>query len=181
MSDEWGDNDDEGRGRISRVILKKVDDSGDQQAVDYDGVADEEHTDVLRIQPHGFASNPPEGSEAVMVSLNARDAPVAIGGEHPESRKKYGSGLKSGGSRQYDTAGSMVDLDADGNVLVKANGKDVTVDGAKQVVVKGGEKIVLKVAGVSITIGAGGIEVVGNIKQTGGITSSGVHKASGHV
>lgn len=179
--DEWNGTDDENRGRVSRVIFKNVSDGGDQQEVDYDGVADETHTEVLRIQPHGFASHPPEGSEGVMVSLSSRDAPVVVGGEHPESRKKYGSGLKAGGSRQYDTAGSMVDLDADGNVLVKANGKDVTVDGAKQVVVKGGDKVVLQVGGCSITISAGGIEVVGDITQKGGLTSTGAHKAAAHV
>lgn len=167
MSLDWSDGDDENRGRLSRVTLKKTDDSGSQQLVDYDGVADETHTEVYRAQTHGFSSHAPAGSEGLVLALNARDAPIVIGSEHKDHRPK---GLREGGSRQYDTAGSYVDLDADGNVSVKANGKAVTIEGATS--------ILLKVGGCSIEITGGGITVVGDMNQSGvHVDNNGPHTA----
>lgn len=156
MRDEsdWGDNDDENRGRISRVIISKVHNDGPQQRMDYQGVADEAPTDVVRIQVFGFTNNPPAGAEGVVVALNARDAPMLLGVEHPDHRP---TDDPSGSSRQYDAAKSTVYLDGAGGVQVKG-AKTVTVEGANSVTIKGAK-----------------IHIEGDVTVKGNITQEGVH------
>ena len=154
MTDGWGEQDHENRGRLSRVIITKVDDSGNQQLIDYDGVKDEQHTNVVRLQAFGYSNNPPAGAEGVVLALNSRDAPMLIGIEHPDHKPK---GLPSGGSRLYDSKGSYVDLDAAGNIShVSATSISITT--------------------ATLKIKAN-VEITGDIKHTGKMTSSGDHTA----
>lgn len=152
MIDEWGDGDHENRGRVSRVVVTKVDNSGEQQLLDYEGVADEKHTGVLRIQVFGFTNNPPKDSEGILLALNARDAPLLLGVESPKHRPKDDP---EGTSRQYDAAGSTVYLDGQGNVTIEFKGK-------------------LKIKGAQIEL-EGAMKFKGNIEHEGDMTSTGVH------
>lgn len=155
MSNDWGDNDHENRGRVSRVIITKVHNDGPQQRIDYEGVDGEKHTDVLRIQVFGFTNNPPAGAEGVVLAMNARDAPMLLGIEHPDHRP---ADDPPGTSRQYDAAKSTVYLDGAGNVHVKAASGAVTVEGTSE-----------------ITIKAPTVKIIGNIEHTGNMNTSGVH------
>lgn len=65
----------------SRGRIKSVDDSGDSQSVTVDGFAGETFTKVLRAQPHGYSSNPPEGSVGYFLRLGSSDRLVALGYE----------------------------------------------------------------------------------------------------
>ena len=155
MSGEWGDNDNENRGRVSRVIIDRVRNDGPQQRIDYEGVDGEKHTDVLRIQVFGFTNNPPAGAEGVVLAMNARDAPVLLGIEHPEHRPADDPG---GSSRQYDAAKSTVYLDGAGNVHIEGASGTVTVKGASGLVLE-----------------APTIQIKGDIEHTGNMSTSGVH------
>ena len=116
------DHDDDRHDRanqVQRVTLKKVDDSGEQQLVDVDGRDGVSPTEVLRIQPFGFTSNPPAGSEGIMITIASGDTPMVVGLESPSHRPK---GDPSGSSRQYDAAGSAVYMDGEGNVKIECSG-----------------------------------------------------------
>ncbi|WP_428999551.1 phage baseplate assembly protein, partial [Stenotrophomonas maltophilia] len=66
-------------------MIRKVDDEGDIQLIDADGLADEQHTKIMRVYPHGFSSNSPEESHMLALGLGGRrDLLVALGGEHPK-------------------------------------------------------------------------------------------------
>lgn len=104
---------------IQRTRLIKTNDSGDQQLVDYEGLAGEKPTEVLRAMPHGLASHSPPESEAVVLSGGgSRDLPMVVGSESPQHRPRN---LPEGATMLYDTAGSKVYLDADGTINVETN------------------------------------------------------------
>lgn len=151
---------------VHRVILKKVNDDGDQQLVDYHGLEDESHTEVLRVMPHGLASHPPDDSEAVVVGLGTRDMPVVVGAESPKHRPRK---LPKGATKLYDADEGFIYLDAQGNLHGSVK---------KKAFIEAGEEVHVK--GKTITI-EGDVIVKGNITQQGSITSTGVHKAAGHV
>lgn len=122
----------------SRVILNKTDDGGTQQLVDYDGVAGEQHTGVLRVQYFGFAGHAPAGSEGVMLTLGNRDMPVVLGAEHPDHKPKD---IPEGAAKFYDASGTYVYLDNQGNVFVK---------GAKSLTIEMGENVTLNCQNMTI-------------------------------
>lgn len=158
-----------------RALLKKVNDDGDQQLVDYTGVHGEEHTEVLRLQNYGYTSVPPADSEGVIHGLASRDMPVVIGMEHPPSKPK---GLKPGQTMVYDQKGTKVFLDNEGNLTVEAN-EIVTIKKAKEVKIETADAVSIKTPTVNIE--ATTLNVKGDIKHQGNITSTGVHKAQAHV
>jgi phage baseplate assembly protein V len=157
-----------------RVFMSKVDDSGDQQLIDYRGLYGEEHTKVLRVMPHGLSSHPPADSEAVMLGLGTRDMPVVVGGESPKHRPRD---LPAGATRLYDTEGSFVYLDAGGNLHAKVN-KSATIEAGETVVVKSATSVTVTSAKIVLD---GAVEIKGDITHTGNLTSSGVHQAASHV
>ncbi len=163
---EHQDVEDLQRNGFHRATLNKLDDSGKQQLVDYDGLEGETHTEVLRVQPHGMISNPGKDAEGVMASLGTRDMPVFFGGEHPDKRP---TGLPDWAAGFYDGSGLLVYGDGEGNVFVKkAKTLDAEVEGQAKLKA---QKFVIEAD----------IEIKGNITQVGGIESTGLHKAAGHV
>ncbi len=147
-----------------RVVLKKLDDSGDQQLVDYEGLEGEEHTKVLRIMPHGLISNPDEKAEGIITGLGTRDMPVFFGGEHPDKRPK---GLPKNAAGFYDGSGLLVYGDGQGNIIVrKAKSIDAEVEGEAKLKAK------------TLTLEATTIKLKGNVEHTGNMTTSGTHTDS---
>lgn len=135
-----------------RVIIGKTYDDGDQQLVDYKGLAGEEHTKVVRVMPHGLVSHAPEGSEGIVLALGDRDMPMLMGVESPKHRPKN---VPAGGTMLYDTDGTKVYLTADGKLLIESSG-EVTIKSGK-----------LKIEA--------DIEITGNITHKGNYTQDGVH------
>lgn len=151
-----------------RAVLRKVNDGGSQQLVDYDGLEDESHSEVLRILPHGMISNPPAGSEGIVVGLGTRDMPVFFGGEHPDKRP---TGLPDSAAGFYDGSGLLVYGDGQGNVFVK---------GAKTLTAEIEGDCSIKAATITLE---GAIKFKGDIEHTGNMTTSGLHTdaAGGHT
>jgi phage baseplate assembly protein V len=169
---EYQDVEDLHQNVSHRVTLGKTDDSGDQQLIDYKGLEGEEHTEVLRVMPHGLASHAPANSEGIILGLGTRDMPIALGMESPKHRPKN---LPEGATKLYDTDGSFVYLDAAGNLFAEVKkgatvkaGEAATVE-APTITLKGNVKI------------EGTLDVTGAVTTGSSITSAGAHVASAHV
>lgn len=107
----WYDRD-QVRAAVDRVSLVGTDDSGTQQLVDVAGLPGETMKRALRVQPHGFSSHAPAGSEgAVVTGGTRRDRPLILGLEHKAHRP---SGLAEGEAVLYDAKGQVVFLKQDG-------------------------------------------------------------------
>lgn len=99
-------------GMLRRVTVVAVDDKGTQQRLTLTGLASEQFDKVVRLQPHGFTSVPPAGSEGVLLPMGGRsDRAHVLGLEHKDKRP---TGLPGGATALYD---------ADGNII-KMIGKD---------------------------------------------------------
>lgn len=91
-----------------RAILQAIDDSGELQLAEALGYAGESFTEVHRVQPFGFHSNPPPGAHAIGVPLRGlRGLVAALGGEVPGFRP---TGRPSGTTALYDAYGSLISL-----------------------------------------------------------------------
>lgn len=151
-----------------RVFWNRTHDGGDQQLVDYDGLDGEQHTQVLRIMPHGLASHSPADAEGIILGLGTRDMPVALGGESPKHRPRN---LPEGATKLYDSANGFVYLDAAGNLHAKVD-KGATIESGEAVTVKS-KKITLEAPDIVIR---GNIDMIGNFNQIGvHLDSNGYH------
>jgi phage gp45-like len=94
------------RNSAHRYLIQKVDDSGEIQLIDGNGLTDEQHTKIMRLYPHGFSSNSVQDSHMLAMGLGGRrDLLVALGGEHPDKRPKN---LPSGDTILYNAAGDAI-------------------------------------------------------------------------
>ncbi len=93
---------------------------------------------TFRLAEFGFASNPPAGSDAVVIFPGgARSNGVIIATGHQEHRLKD---LQEGDAALYDVRGVYIWLTADGPVI-DAGGLDIMVQNAGTVTVKAETKI----------------------------------------
>lgn len=100
---------------VSRVVIRLVDDTGAFQRVQVDGLEGETLDKLEVITSWGFASNPPDGSEGVMVAAGGvRSHGLIISIGNREFRLK---GLKKGEAALHDDQGQVVWLKRDGLVL----------------------------------------------------------------
>jgi phage gp45-like len=89
-----------------RYAIQKIDDSGEIQLVDGNGLVDEQHTKIMRVYPHGFSSNSVKDSHMLAMGMGGRrDLLVAIGGEHKDKRPKN---LPSGDTILYNAEGDAI-------------------------------------------------------------------------
>lgn len=89
-----------------RYAIQKIDDSKEIQLVDGNGMADEQHTQIMRVYPHGFSSHSVKDSHMLAMGLGGRrDLLVALGGEHAEKRPKN---LPEGDTILYNAEGDVI-------------------------------------------------------------------------
>lgn len=94
------------RNQGHRYAIQKIDDSGDIQLVDANGLADEIHTKLMRLYPHGFSSHSVKDSHMLALGLGGRrDLLVALGGEHNEKRPKN---IPEGDTVLYNAEGDVI-------------------------------------------------------------------------
>jgi phage baseplate assembly protein V len=137
----YHEHDDAIRSMLRRATLIDTDDAGKQQKMRVKGLAGEELKDVVRVQPYGFTSHPPAGSEGLIASLGGRsDRAMLLGVEHPQHRP---AGLGPGSTAIYDQHGNIVSL-------VQANLR-----------IKHSTEIVIEVGGTKITLSAAGVQIDG--------------------
>lgn len=153
------EHDDAIRSMMRRVTLIETDDTGPQQTMRVRGFAGEELKDVVRIQPYGFTSHPPAGSEGLLLALGGRsDRAMVIGVEHPKSRP---GSLGPGSQAIYDQNGNIVSI-VQGNIRIKH---------ASQIVLEGG--------GTKVTIGADGVLIEGVAVRHNALNIGDSHTHSG--
>lgn len=97
---------------FTRFEIEKATETGGLQYVTGRGLFGERFEEVLRAEPHGFASSPPAGSVGLALPIGGRRDQIAVFGvEHPAHRP---AGLNSGESVLYDAKGQVVFLKQDG-------------------------------------------------------------------
>ena len=91
-----------------RYLIQKIDDSKEIQLVDGNGLADEQHTQIMRVYPHGFSSHSIKDSHMLSLGLGGRrDMLVALGGEHAQKRPKH---IPEGDTVLYNAEGDVIRL-----------------------------------------------------------------------
>lgn len=157
-------------GMVSRAVLSAVDDSTGIQALQIEGMADELHDGVERMQDYGFTSHPKAGAEATVVfagGLRSHGLIVALG-----DRRFRLKDLTEGEVAMYDDQGQVVRLKRDG-VFVHTD-KKVTIEAGEDILVHGDAKITVEAVGdvlvdgeAKITVdGAGDVLVKSDAKVT---------------
>lgn len=150
------EHNDSLRSAIRRVIFKKVDDSGTQQKADLTGLKSEKLEKILRIQPHGFHSVPPEGSEGVIQQMGGRsDRSVVHGGEHKDHKPKD---FEAGESGMYDAFGKLLQFFKD-KTLWNAGNKPWTLENATTVKINGKDDVAVGVDGRWVRIRPGRVDL----------------------
>jgi phage gp45-like len=94
------------RNSAHRYLVTKVDDEGDIQMLDGDGLEDESHTKIMRLYPHGFSSHSLDEAHFLALALGGRrDMLIALGGEHAKKRPRK---LAKGDSILYNAEGDAI-------------------------------------------------------------------------
>lgn len=78
---------------ITRARIVSVDDTGDQQKITVKGFKNEEFSEVLRAQPHGFSSNPPVDAVGTFLRHGSSDRLTALGFETPGRPRNLPAGV----------------------------------------------------------------------------------------
>jgi phage baseplate assembly protein V len=150
---------------VGRAIIAAVKDSTSIQEAQLSALKGESLDGVQRIQEFGFTSNPPPGSEAIIVALGGnRENVVIIATDNREVRIKN---LASGETAIYTNDGTYIHLKKAGQVEVKAATK-LTVD-VPDSEFTGNIKVL------------GKAEVVGTSKLTGAVTAEATIAATGNI
>jgi phage baseplate assembly protein V len=131
----------------ARVVL--VDDSASVQWMQVK-LNDLETAERMRLAEFGLASNPPAGSDALLLHVAGdRSAGVVFATNHQPSRPK---GLAPGETMLYSQDGKHVYMTASGGIVVEAKGQNVTVNDAANVT--------CNCSGVYKVVAPGGVQFV---------------------
>lgn len=129
-----------------------------QQFLSGRGLYGDGFTEIRRLQPHGFYSDPPKGSQGLLLYPNRNpDEAYLIGVEHHEHQP---TGITPGGTAIYDASGQILKFVGDGMVVDTAS-KNITITSGAWTVTA---PTINLVANVNIT---------GDMTITGGITAGG--------
>ncbi|STZ76343.1 putative baseplate assembly protein V [Bergeriella denitrificans] len=181
------------RGKITLVVSSEP-----VQRVQLSGLADETLQDLEHLQEYGFTSNPPEGTEAVVIPLGGNTSHgVVVATQHGSFRIKN---LSPGETAVYNSDGAQIVL-KNGKIIeatcevFKVNCKHYEVNAGsgatfdtpmltatQQVTATGqingnGGMAVQGGGGAKFT---GNVEMVGNLNTTGALTNNGKDVGSRH-
>ena len=124
---------------LARALVTTVNDSGGVQMMQVKLNALETRDNTPRIAEFGLSSNPPVGSDAIVVFLGGdRSNGVVLGTVHQASRQK---GLAPGETMIYSQDGKYIYLTASGGIVVEAKNQTVTVNDATTVTIKAATKV----------------------------------------
>lgn len=115
-----------GRGKITGVT-----DNGPVQTVQMQLSQSETRDGTPRLAEFGFSSNPPAGSDAVVMFMaGQRTNGVIVGTGHQASRPQN---LAPGETMIYTQDGKKIYLTASGGIIIDANGQDITIKNAQKI------------------------------------------------
>lgn len=150
-----------GRGRISIV-----DDSKSAQVLQVRLGADETADGLPRLADYGFTSNPPLGSDAVVLFIGGeRTNGVVIATNNQQFRMRS---LAAGETAIYDNQGRSVLLGAHG-ITVQGNASPITVETTSDITATAGGNMTLH-AGGKITLSAPQVEIDATLLTVNGQT-----------
>lgn len=151
-------------GMVSRAIVTASDDSTGIQSHQIEGLAEEVHDGVERMQDYGFTSHPFEEAEAVVVfasGLRSHPLIVALG-----DRRYRLKNLEQGEVAIYDDQGQVVHLKRDGifihtdkKVTIEA-GEDISITGDAKITIDAADDVLIK-SDSKITLDAPEVELAG--------------------
>ncbi|KWR88762.1 phage baseplate assembly protein V [Cupriavidus sp. IDO] len=124
---------------LARALVTTVNDSGGVQMMQVKLNALETRDNTPRMSEFGLSSNPPVGSDAIVVFLGGdRSNGVVLGTVHQPSRPKN---LAPGETMLYSQDGKQIYLTASGGIVVDAKNQAVTVNNATTVTIKAATKV----------------------------------------
>lgn len=139
----------------------RVVERGGQQFVSGRGTKADGWTEIHRIEPHGFASMPIKGGKGLLLPMPGNpDTAFVLGGENPANRP---ADLPAGAAALYDAAGNIIRM-------VMADGVVVDLAGASYSIRKDG---------VSFTVSAEGVDIVGGYLKVNGVRVDDTHIHNG--
>jgi phage baseplate assembly protein V len=98
-----------------------------------------------RLAEFGFSSNPPVGSDQLIIFLGGdRNNGVIVGTGHQQSRPK---GLSEGETKIYSQDGKYIYLTASNGITIDANHQQVTVNNASTVTVNASSDVTVNCGG----------------------------------
>ena len=159
---------------LRRVSSTKIDDTGTQQRVEMTGLKGEAFKNVVRLQPYGFSSVPPKGSEGVLLTQGGRsDRAHVLGLEHKDYRPVK---RKDGEVVFYDLNGQEVYISKDGIKIIGGKKKlplSITIGSSVLTVADG--KITLKADKIVAdgTVYLGGADASKEASMRGTVDSAG--------
>ena len=136
--------------RIRRVclgsIIRRVDDSGPLQQMQVESLGHSVYDNVEKFGQFGFTSNPPLGSDAIIIERCGKHIILGVG-----DRKYRIKNLESGDTAIYDIRGQIVKLNADGITINDAFGNSViTNDSGINITDKNGNNITMESGGINL-------------------------------
>ncbi|MBR7961255.1 phage baseplate assembly protein [Burkholderia vietnamiensis] len=145
---------------LARALVTTVNDAGGVQMMQVKLNGLETRDNTPRVVEFGLTSNPPVGSDAIVVFLGGdRSNGVVLGTNHQPSRPKT---LAPGETMVYSQDGKYVYLTASGGIVIEAKGQPVTVNDASNVTVN--------CSGVFKVVAPGGVQFVApTVTSTGDI------------
>lgn len=154
---------------VGRGQVTTSDDSGNVQTLQVQLGPMETRDNTPRLAEFGLASNPPHGSDAIVIFVGGdRSNGVVIATGNKTLRMKS---LAPGESAIYDSLGKYVYLSASG-IIVEAKGQPVTVNDASDVTVN---------ASGTVTIAAPNTKITGTLEVDGNVTMKGTCAATGAI
>jgi phage baseplate assembly protein V len=136
-----------------------------QQFLSGRGLYNDGFTRIRRLEGHGTYSNPPPGSQGLLLALNGNmDEAYLLGVDHPQKRP---SGLPVGSKAIYDANGNIFKLVMDGAILDLQSRTFTATSGAWNITTSG--PVTITAAEVVVN---GNLTVNGNVVSTGTITDS---------
>lgn len=125
------------RNSATRFEIQAIDDSKTESYAKVTGEVGEEFSEVMRVQQHGFSSNPPVGSHALGISQGGkRDVLFLVGGEMADRRP---TDLAPGDSKLYNDDGCSVYCKGT-DIIITAPGITITINAAG-IKVEGGARL----------------------------------------
>ncbi|MBI1408114.1 MAG: phage baseplate assembly protein V [Caulobacter sp.] len=155
---------DAARMMVGRAGVALVDDSGDEQLLQLELLADEVLDDVVRHQDYGFNSAPLPGATAVTLAVSGQrgqSIAVAVG-----DRRYRLKGLQGGEVALADDLGQKVHLTRDGIVIVTSLDLSFQVGGAVAINATGDVAVTTQGSASVSADGDATIAAEGNVQVT---------------
>lgn len=111
---------------VGKALIEAVADGNEIQLVKVSGLDNETQSDLERVQEYGITSNPPIGSEAVVLYVGgSKDHGIVIKTDSGEFRVQS---LASGEVCIYSQFGQKILLDQNGEIISSNSGGKTTLD-----------------------------------------------------